>query len=226
MGADASGPPPLTPEQLVQVGLPIMRECAVHVARRFLGRVTPEELYATGAEALQEAARTYDLEHHVRFQEYAKHHVRGRMIDAVKAELFSLEARVEQSMERAYEILAGHHVLDCDFFRDDESKLADAASKGADQVAAATFIAAVQEEQGADVEEAMAMHLTLQKAMASLYTVEREAVHLVAEEGMTLDEAAKELRVHANTVQRRYTRGLEKIRAFLAEVLPRAGPGG
>jgi DNA-directed RNA polymerase specialized sigma24 family protein len=43
---------------------------------------------------------------------------------------------------------------------------------------------------------------------------------------LTMDEAAKELRVHANTVQRRYSRGLDKIRALLAETLPRPGPGG
>ncbi len=139
------------------------------------------------------------------------------MIDAMRADLFSFEARVERSMERAYEILATHQVVEADLFGDEEPKLEEATRQGADEVAAMTYVAAVMEAQSAGVEDGMISRLDLRRRIEKLYTVEREVMGLVAEEGMTYDEAARKLRVHPCTVQRRHATALRKLHAFFVE---------
>lgn len=209
----------LTPAQarLVDMMLPKLKAWAKHVAQRFCRRVDPRDLHAPGVAALQEAARTFQEGRTTSFPTYAKHHVRGRMIDAVRAELFSLEARVERRMERAYEILTTHQVVEGSVRYDDEADLRKAAQRAADEVAAMTYVAGLLEAQAQEVEDEVIAGIDFRRALSGLHTVEREVMELVSRQGMTYDEAAKKLAVHPGTIRRRHASALGKLKKILGK---------
>ncbi|MFT3771510.1 MAG: sigma-70 family RNA polymerase sigma factor [Minicystis sp.] len=216
--------PPLSDEQqrLVQMGLSMVERCAAEVARRYRDLVTAEELLATGAFALHEAALAYHEDRHPSFLHFAKHHVQGRMLDAIRAEHFSLRARVEHAMDRAYCRFSTHQTLDVDLFADDEAKLLDGARRGCADLLAATFLAGLLEAQQASPEEAVAelegrtsTHISLQEALATLPPEEQATIQLAYGKGMTLGEVADALGVHVNTAKNRHVSALEKLRALL-----------
>ncbi|MFT3771116.1 MAG: sigma-70 family RNA polymerase sigma factor [Minicystis sp.] len=190
--------PPLSDEQqrLVQMGLSMVERCAAEVARRYRDLVTAEELLATGAFALHEAALAYHEDRHPSFLHFAKHHVQGRMLDAIRAEHFSLRARVEHAMDRAYCRFSTHQTLDVDLFADDEAS---------------------PEEAVAELEGRASTHVSLQEALATLPPEEQATIRLAYGEGMTLGEVAEALGVHVNTAKNRHASALQKLRALLVE---------
>ena len=231
-GTEAAPPerPALTPEQraLVDLGMPLVEHAAAEIGRRYRTRCTAAELLGPGTIALCEAAVAYRQDGHPSFLEYAKHHVRGRMLDAVHAEHFSLRARVEHAMERAYCRISSHQVADFDLFADPEEKLVEGAQRGCDDVLAAAFLAglleaqeATPEEQVMELEGQVATRASLQAALAALYPHEREVIHLLYEKGrrerVTLDDVAREIGVHESTAQRRHVAALRKLREQLAK---------
>jgi RNA polymerase sigma factor (sigma-70 family) len=210
---------PLTGEQrrLVDEGVPLVKRCAAEIARRYHGLTTAEDLLAPGTFALREAARRFDPRTSRSFLVYARHHVRGRMIDAIRDERFSFQARVERAMDRSFEVLEAHHELEVDYFRQDDDQILAVAQQGADEVVAVAVATALCAAEGGDPEEALVDHLALQKAIASLPRVEREVVEKVVREGLYLEEAAEALQIHPNTAARRYARAVVKLRAFFVD---------
>jgi len=217
--SDGSGsrPSPLTAFQheLVQIGLPLVIHCSAEIARRCRALVTPAELLGPGTIGLHEAARSYDPEQHPSFPHFARHRVRGAMLDSIHAEHFSLRGRVEHAMERAYSRVSMHQVLDVDRFGASEEQLLEAAREGCDDALAAAFIAAVTESQEGSAEDAMILSLSLRDALSRLLPHEQKILHLVDAEGLSIKAASAALGVHANTGQRRYTRAIGKLRAWL-----------
>ncbi len=61
------------------------------------------------------------------------------------------------------------------------------------------------------------LRVSLREALATLYPEEQQVTHLVHERGLTLADAARELRVHANTAHNRHASALRKLRAFLLD---------
>jgi RNA polymerase sigma factor (sigma-70 family) len=210
---------PLTADErrLWEEGVPLVKQCAAEIARRYHGLTEAKDLLAPGAFALREAARRYDPQKGRSFPVYARHHVRGRMIDDVCEQHFSLRAKVERAMDRSFEVLEAHHEPEVDYFEHDDDEILAITRKGADEVVAAAVAAAFDVVEGEDPEQAMLDHLALQKAIASLPRVEREVVEKVVREGLFLDEAAEALKIHPNTAARRYARAVLKMRAFLVD---------
>ena len=217
-------PRPLTPEQqrLVTEGLPLVERLAATVARRYHDLISVEELLGPGTIALCEAARVYRRERHPQFTQYAQHHVHGRLCDAVRTAHFSLRARVENGMERAYSRMLSHQVLEGNLFSAPLEELDAGADSGCDDVLAATFVAAALEAEGSSPEEQLleleARQLTREtvvEGLDTLYTHERQVVELVYERRLTLDEVAEEVRVPSDCAQRRHRSGLRKLRKFL-----------
>lgn len=209
-------------ERLVRLGLPVVEACATEIARRYRGLVTREELLAPGTIALREAALAYREERHPSFPCYARHHIQGRMIDALRAEHFSPSARLERAMDRAYERHASHQTLDFDLFADDEETLLDGTRLGVGDALAAAHVAALIEDQRMTLEDAIvedeaesAVIASLLAGTATLPPHERTVIELVYERGLTLDEAAGAIGVHVNTAQRRHVSALRKLRAYL-----------
>jgi len=222
-------PPTLTPLQRkrVEEGLPLVYRIAEHVAHQFHGQVTKEELLAPGTFGLYEAAQKYDEERRTDFAHFAKHYIRGRMLDSIATERFSLRARVERVMDRAWERFECEAFLEVDTVYEPEEVIAAAERECCGDSIAAALLAALLEVHGQtpeeDVlaaEEQRVAKEMLKKAFASLYPLEKEVLRLIYEQGMTLDEVAKATRVHAVTAQRRHVKVLRKLRAFLLATRP------
>ena len=213
-------PVQLTPAQqgLVDVGLPMVEKCARTTAARYHDLVTPEDLLAPGTFGLREAACTYRADRHPDFPRYARHHVRGRMIEAIRRDHFLMRRRVEISMDRAYEIYASHHALGANPAPDSNEKIIDGARQGcADMLAAAHLSACVEQEQIGSAEDKISLRIALRDAVVSLTPEEQAIVRRVYYEGMTLDEAAAKEHIHVNTAKRRNARAIRKLRDALVD---------
>jgi RNA polymerase sigma factor (sigma-70 family) len=219
-GGGSAPEPPLTPAQqkLVEQGLAMLPKWAASVARWYHYLcVTPEELLGPGALALREAALAYDPDQKQSFPVYARLHVRGRMVEAIRAEHFSLRARVEVAMDRSFELFSSHQVVEAHVSSDPEQDVLEGTREGCADALVASVGAGVRAMHPEGAEEVAVLRIALREGMATLLPTEREAVQLVDEEGMTLDEAARVLRVHKNTMQRRHANALRRLRAFLAD---------
>ncbi len=212
-------PAPLTPDQegLLELGLPMVFQCAREIARRYHGLVTAEELLAPGTIALRQTVVCYREERHPSFPVYARHHILGRMINAVRTESFSQRARVERAMDRAFEVVSAHQVVDVDLFEGEIPDIVAGVHRAGAELLAATYLAAVRAAQPADEEERLVDRISILDAIEQLPPHEREVIRLVDEEGLTIDEAAAQLGVNSKMVKRRHASGLAKLRAFLEE---------
>jgi RNA polymerase sigma factor for flagellar operon FliA len=222
--SEGPGARALTPRQqlLVKTYLPMVEKNAASVARRHGNQVSPAELLGPGAVALHEAAATYEEEKHPDFEHYARHHVRGRMLDAIRAERFSARARVERAMERGFERFATHQILEVDTVMESEERILEEAERGGDDALAAAVLAGMLEQQNHDPEalfiarEEQERALgALKKGIEALAAHERRVIRLVYEQSMTLDEVARELSKGLRTVQRHHVCALRKLRMCL-----------
>ncbi len=225
-GDEAPKGPELTHLQrlLVKSALPMVEKCAREIAYRYRSLTTREELLAPGTFALYDAAATYQEDRHPDFAVFARHHVRGQMLDAIRAEHFSLRARVERAMERAFDRFASHQTQEVNLFMDGDEKVGEAARQGNDDAVAAAVLAGLLEAQALSPEEvALAVEsraaaiASLKQALVALYRHEREVIRLVYEDGMTLDEVARKLSVHLRTVKNRHVSALRKLRASFVD---------
>jgi RNA polymerase sigma factor (sigma-70 family) len=139
------------------------------------------------------------------------------MIDEVRTEHFSRRARVERAMERAFEVVSNHHVVEVDLFRDEVPAIVAGAHQAGAQLMAATYIAGVLAAQPADAEERLVDRISLGQAIARLPAHEQEVLRLVLQEGLTLDEVAEEIGVSAHTAQRRHAKALDALNDFFVE---------
>jgi RNA polymerase sigma factor (sigma-70 family) len=218
--------PPLTPDQLalVREGSHLVASCAEDIARRKRGLTRKEELLGPGTIALYEAAMAYEEDRHPSFLHYARYHVYGRMLDVVRADHFSLRARVEHAMERSFSRMMSHQELDVDMFRDSDEELREGAHRGCADMLGANFLAGLlgaeqvnPEQDVSEREEYVTCLALLREGIATLPAHERVVLELFYVKGMTLDEVAGETGTHANTAQRRHVAGLRRLRKFLAD---------
>jgi RNA polymerase sigma factor (sigma-70 family) len=205
---------PLTPAQEVSMRtwLPLVPQCAKEVAAPRLDLVDPRELYATGTIALREAVVCYRPDLHPSFPQYAKHHVRGRMRDAIREEHFSTRARVERAMGRGFEPLGSHQAEPDPFAVAAETPL-DAANQAGQDALAAAMVARLEAARAGE-EGAVVVRIALHQAIAKLPRCERAVLELYVQ-GMSLDEGVAELHIHASTAKRRHKSALARLRAML-----------
>jgi RNA polymerase sigma factor (sigma-70 family) len=216
-GADE---PPLTDEQqaLVRRALPMVRHWAARIAGRSRGRVKARELLGPGTLALYEAVRTYLEAQHPSFEYYAEIHVRGRMIDAIRMDTWSLRDRLEFLMERAALRQGEQQALEVDMLRDETAALKEGMRRRGDDRLAAAVAGAMSEAERPTPDEDMAARQEYGHALAAyegaldeLAPEVRAAVLLVHRDRMGLEEASQVLGVHYNTVQRRAALGLRTL---------------
>jgi RNA polymerase sigma factor for flagellar operon FliA len=215
--------PPTTEEQKrVSLGLPMVQQCADELVAKLRGSVRRETLLGPGTLGLYDAARNYRAEEHPGFAIYARHYIFGEMLQALSADNVPLRARVERMMLRAYERFAAHQTVEGDLFDDPEEKILDGNRVACDDALAAAFFAGILEAQGSTPEEILAelegqvtTFEMIRDALDTLLPVERQVIHLVYYEKLTLGRAAAETDVSESTAQRRHAQALRKLRAFL-----------
>jgi RNA polymerase sigma factor (sigma-70 family) len=209
----------------VTMALPMMERCCAWFVRHYPGLFSQEELLAPATIALCEAARTYRPEEHVSFGHYAKNNVQGRLFRFVKKECGTLRVKVERAMRRAQHDVSGRLRLPVDTCTDDEETLRDAMRDGAAQVAAAMFLAALQETRGATPEEQLIAlegevkrREAVTRAIVALPPELREVIVLVYVHDQSFVDIAAAVGIHANTASNRHARAIRLLHKVLADL--------
>jgi RNA polymerase sigma factor for flagellar operon FliA len=77
--------PDTSREDLVRLGLPLVRRMAFRMARRLPPNVDVNDLIGAGTEGLLKAVQHYDPERYPLFEPYAKTRIRGAILDELRA---------------------------------------------------------------------------------------------------------------------------------------------
>jgi RNA polymerase sigma factor for flagellar operon FliA len=72
-------------DELINLGLPLVRRMAFRLARRLPPNVEVDDLIGAGTEGLLRAVRTYDPTQNPDFEPYAKARIRGAILDELRA---------------------------------------------------------------------------------------------------------------------------------------------
>ncbi len=215
------------PETVARIheGMPLV-DMLAHQLRRQLGSYDVDDLKSAGREGLVNAARSFDPSLGVPFRRWANLRVRGAMIDAVRSQ-GGVPRRIHNRL-RAIE--AGDRVSEGAI--EDEAQKPAANAAEADQrlsgylagIATAMAVGLLSESTGPDPEDVRDAALTAEEQLAQhqLVTRVREAVekqpeaerHLLTRhyfDGITFDEAAKELGLSKSWASRLHTRAIEGV---------------
>lgn len=80
-----AGAPQRSREDLIQLGLPIVRRMAFRMARRLPSHIEVNDLIGAGTEGLLRAVASFDAERYPQFEPYAKTRIRGAILDELRA---------------------------------------------------------------------------------------------------------------------------------------------
>jgi RNA polymerase sigma factor (sigma-70 family) len=215
-------PEPSPRQKRVLTALPMVEQCAAELARTFYPKVKREDLLGAGTIGADKAAQKFDPEKHDNFPVFARHYIRGHMLNAIRSDFTSLRARVEHAMERVYDELACYPGAKIDLVGDADEVVDKTAREGVDDAVAASFLAAVLAAAGATTEE-MALELegqlttleSLRKAIDALPPLEQEVIRLIYEKELEIEEIADRVCVCTRSVQRRHAGALRKLRESL-----------
>ncbi len=213
------------PETVARIheGMPVV-EMLARQLRRQLGGVDLDDLLSAGREGLVNAARSFDPSLGVPFRRWANLRVRGAMIDSVRSQ-GGLPRRV---YNRIRAIEAGDRVSEAAA----EEEKPQATEKEADTrlttylagIATAMAVGLLAETTGPDADDVRDPTLTAEEQLAhhELITRVRQAVekqpdaerHLLQRhyfDGITFDEAAKELGLSKSWASRLHARAVESL---------------
>lgn len=213
------------PETVARIheGMPVV-EMLARQLRRQLGGIDLDDLRSAGREGLVSAARSFDPSLGVPFRRWANLRVRGAMIDAVRSQ-GGLPRRV---YNRIRAIEAGDRVSEAAA----EEEKPTSTEKEADArlgtylagIATAMAVGLLAEATGPDTDDVRDPTLTAEEQLANheLALRVREAVekqpdaerHLLQRhyfDGITFDEAAKELGLSKSWASRLHARAIESL---------------
>jgi RNA polymerase sigma factor for flagellar operon FliA len=72
-------------EDLIEIGLPIVRRMAFRMARRLPSHIEVNDLIGAGTEGLLRAVASFDNERYPQFEPYAKTRIRGAILDELRS---------------------------------------------------------------------------------------------------------------------------------------------
>jgi RNA polymerase sigma factor (sigma-70 family) len=220
------GGPPFTHDELERIhdGMALVTRCAFEVASRLRGRVKPRDLLGAGTLALMAAARAFQPSRSDNFDNYAGHHIRGRMLDAFNADRLPLLDRAGYEMDRAAAHFGAQQTYAVHWFNATEAELEEAMDEGCHQLLMATSAAGLlathhpSAEVLAEEQELYALACeALEIALKELAPDDREVVLRHHRANMSLEAIGQRLGVHVNTVGRRHRRGMRSLRTAMAK---------
>lgn len=127
-----AGYPPggATRDELIELGLPIVRRMAFRMARRLPPSVDVGDLIGAGTEGLLKAADAFDPARHPRFEPYAEARIRGAILD----ELRGLDPMTRHGRRRLAEVSKAIRKLEMKLGRQpEEDEIAEALGLGLEQ---------------------------------------------------------------------------------------------
>lgn len=224
-----------SPEVLARVteALPLVDMLARQVRRQLGSGVEYDDLASAGREGLLSAARSFDPSHGVPFRRWANLRIKGAMYDALRSQ----SALPRRIYERLRTLEAGDRVTET---ATEETGTAPAAGESADDkltsylagIATAMAIGLLAETTGPSAEDAKDSRESAEDQLARVQMLakirdaaerrpdaERQLLIRHYFDGVTFDEAAKELGLSKSWASRLHTRAIEGV----AKDLKRSG---
>lgn len=218
-------------DELVRTHLDLVQSVAGSVRASRMGKgVEFEELVADGAEGLVEAAARFDPGRGVPFDAFAKHRIRGAMLDGIRAKHWL--------GRHAYRRLRlGKGLLGRAPANDTEPDLF-ARTSGDGSIIELAELGPGDADTRWNGRRMVQLPITEDDTLAALVAAhrhrlpvrQRRILELCYQEGKSLTEAAREMRAGVSWASRLHSRALEALRAFMVENAPelvrqRAQPG-
>lgn len=230
--------PPLDPsverDRRIQEALPLVRDIAGKLRRRYRLSMSFEDLCAFGVTGLIGALDRFDPARHACLTTYAYHRIRGAMLDGLRRSdrQYSFDMRRRLATERrANEYLAAKSAeARSDAPASIEDTFSDLASILSDlttiHIASAAGRPGTDEMTPHPDEEAHQRWIAnrVQQALASLPERERQIVELYYYGDNTFDEIGEKLGMSRPWAYRLHNRALRSLRIALAEVAEEAAP--
>jgi RNA polymerase sigma factor (sigma-70 family) len=226
---------------LVRRALSLVDELAADEHERYRGLIELDDLRSAGKLALYSAAARFDEDFRVDFEQFARWHVYGAMIKAVRDE--ARHARVKRAARQTMARMLAYYTDDYDLVRDDDAELQRRLDKFCDNLAGVMFAGGIEEVTRrrpdvayAEREEYARAIAMLQEVVSDLDEPEERMLTLLFREELTLHEVAERLGISYQAAWLRNTRLLRRLRDKLTSLglaqapvpiaarLPGAGP--
>ena len=118
MELPSTPPPKPSRDELVVIGLPIVRRMAYRLARRLPPNVDVGDLIGSGTEGLLKAIESFDPSRVPRFESYAEVRIRGAMLDELRAH----DVMTRHGRQRMAEVTKAVRKLELDLGRSPEEE--------------------------------------------------------------------------------------------------------
>lgn len=207
-------------DALLAMGAALVPECARAIAARYRGRVTPKELWAVGTMAVYEAIPSYRQGRDA--VTFLRGRIRSRMVRAIHNEHLSIQERMKRAMDSTSAEMEAHHIYGGDTFHDDDATMMSHVRAGLEDLLSSVYVAGLHAASTVRPDEILAERevyeqaiLALKASMEHLRPAEHQVIELVYRDGLTLEEAARVLKVHVNTAQALHVEALRRLRAML-----------
>jgi RNA polymerase sigma factor for flagellar operon FliA len=112
------------PDEMIVSALPLVAIIAKHIAQRLSPCVTIDELISAGTIGLIKAARRFDSERGLQFRTYARHRIRGEILDCLRSQdpLSRSERRARRERATDSDLSAGATWVSLESILDEISK--------------------------------------------------------------------------------------------------------
>jgi RNA polymerase sigma factor for flagellar operon FliA len=233
-------------EQLVVNLLPLVRRVALRVRRRLPAYVEIDDLISSGVLGLLDAVRKFDTRKHVELKSYARHRIRGAIMDGVRSldnasRYMRKKDKEAETVYRVLETKLGHppsdeeiaqalgvslekwyyvaqqlQVVGMDWLR----PLGSVGREDSDAASEETLVADNAEHQF-DWCYRREQREILKRCLASIPERERGIVQLHYERNITLRTIAKKLGVHESRVSQLHSVALARLRWQVKKLMTR-----
>lgn len=233
--------PELDREQLVVELLPLVKRIALKIHQHLPAHVEVEDLRAAGALGLVDALRKFDPHKKVKIETYARHRIRGAILDSLRSldgasRDLRRKSKKVAALYRSLEARLGRPADDTDMASELGISLADwyrtvrqlqpvgldgapiAGAAGATQAIEETLAAGDHDEPFIQCYRSEQRSL-LKRALAGLSPRERAMLSLYYEHDMTMRQIAAKLEVHESRISQIHSMALARLRKRIDAVL-------
>lgn len=207
-------------DALARRAMPLCEARIAHFVKTWRGCIEEEELRCAALEGLAGCLRSFDEARDPTFEGYVVAWVDGLMRRRLRTR--DRERRIAHALGFAGAVLRAMYRDDTVFETEQRAELRGALKKKARLLAAVGFAAAAGERLRMAAEDQVALSqeharecAVLREALDKLPTDERAVIEAVYGDGLTYEEAARELGISEPTVARRAKRALPRLEAML-----------
>ena len=232
-------------DELIMEHLPQVRLIARRIHERLPGNVNLEDLVSAGTIGLISAIDRFDPTLGVQLKTYAEYKIRGAVLDSLRTSdwaprqqrrrarlIAQARTALQQRLLRppAEDEIACELGISVDEYREWSSDAYSSAigsleNTGPDEDGREliNFVAASADNLPSNVLEQAELQRLVARALARMPQAERKVIGMYYHQERTLREISSEMNLHESRISQLKTRGIARLRAFLASTWPERG---